>query len=68
MIDSHRTTPARSKTHSYAVSMPASRPVCEDAALAPAPVTPDFMMRIGLSLLTRSAADTKASPSLIVSR
>src|SRR5258708_10729880 len=45
------------------LSLPASAPVCEEAALAPAEVRPAFSTTTGFFLETRLAASAKARPS-----
>ncbi len=52
-------TPHCASSDSTAMSAPASAPVCEAAALAPAAVRPDFTARMGLVAVTRRAICTK---------
>ncbi len=59
LIESTRITPACSRSVSYAAPIPASAPVWENAARAPAAVRPDFTARIGFLRVTRRAIDRK---------
>src|SRR6201999_3244739 len=61
--DRARITPDWLNTSSYILSLPASAPVCELAALAPAEVRPAFSTTIGFFFDTRLATSAKARPS-----
>jgi len=60
--------PALAKMLSNAARRLTRLPVCELAARAPEPVSPDFISRIGLVRLIASASRMNASPSAMVSR
>ena len=65
---SARMTPERWKAAPKAISVPASTPVCEEAARWPACVVPAFIRTTGFFDAASSAASMKASPVAMLSR